>query len=199
MMIPNGHTKILGLIGSSIEESHSLRFTILPYILSVSMQCTCHSKAPIPTWESLFQLDNFLGANVTMPYKECLLPHMDILTERAERIGAINTIHKKDGQLIGDNTDSVGFLSALRTQLYRLEKSTNLYIGCRWSSESHLYALDSVGVECVHVWNRNAKRIQSLNGLGLHIQVLGWFRTIGSSTMPSSYNVHHWDSKVKIP
>ena len=168
MMIPNGHTKILGLIGPVLKNLTALRFTILPYILSVSMQCTCHSKAPIPR-ESLFQLDN-LGANVTMPYKECLLPHMDILTERAERIGAINTIHKKNGQLIGDNTDSVGFLSALRTQKY-LEKSTNYILGAGGAAKAICHALDSVGVECVHVWNRNPKRIQSLTGLGLHIRV----------------------------
>ncbi len=55
-----------------------------------------------------------LGANVTVPYKEAVLPLMDELDGLARQIGAVNTIVNRDGRLIGYNTDAEGFLRTLR-------------------------------------------------------------------------------------
>lgn len=57
--------------------------------------------------------DDVLGANVTIPHKEIVAPHLDGVTETARRIGAVNTLFKRDGQLRGDNTDAGGFTDAL--------------------------------------------------------------------------------------
>ncbi|MDD5092838.1 MAG: shikimate dehydrogenase [Dehalococcoidia bacterium] len=57
-----------------------------------------------------------LGANVTVPYKEAVLRLMDYLDPMASDIGAVNTIVKRDGILIGYNTDAGGFLRALKEQ-----------------------------------------------------------------------------------
>ncbi|HWG91160.1 MAG TPA: shikimate dehydrogenase [Candidatus Thermoplasmatota archaeon] len=56
---------------------------------------------------------NALGANVTVPHKEAVIPHLDELTERAARVGAVNTILNEDGRLIGHNTDGAGAIRAL--------------------------------------------------------------------------------------
>jgi len=54
------------------------------------------------------------GANVTVPHKEAVVEHLDALTERAEAVGAVNTLFwKKNGALTGDNTDAAGFLAPL--------------------------------------------------------------------------------------
>jgi shikimate dehydrogenase len=58
--------------------------------------------------------DDFLGANVTIPHKEAVMPNLDRLDESAERIGAVNTIVNESGQLVGYNTDVSGFARALR-------------------------------------------------------------------------------------
>ena len=55
-----------------------------------------------------------LGANITIPYKERVLPLMDELDELARQIGAVNTIVHRGNKLIGYNTDAEGFLEALR-------------------------------------------------------------------------------------
>ena len=58
------------------------------------------------------------GCNVTMPHKQAVIPHLDRLDLQAERIGAVNTIHRDaEGLLIGCNTDANGFLEPLRTAL----------------------------------------------------------------------------------
>jgi shikimate dehydrogenase len=58
--------------------------------------------------------DEMLGANVTIPHKEAVVPLLDRVEERAERIGAVNTIANAGGRLVGYNTDVAGFVRALR-------------------------------------------------------------------------------------
>src|SRR3990172_9596478 len=55
-----------------------------------------------------------LGANVTIPHKEAILPMMDALDDVARKVGAVNTVVNRDGKLEGHNTDVEGFLRALR-------------------------------------------------------------------------------------
>ena len=57
-----------------------------------------------------------LGANVTVPYKETVIPSIDELDDLALEMGAVNTIVNRDGRLIGYNTDAGGFLRALRQE-----------------------------------------------------------------------------------
>ncbi len=58
-----------------------------------------------------------LGANVTLPHKTAVIPHLDALTDRARAIGAVNTIvPKPGGRLVGDNTDAPGFLQPLKAR-----------------------------------------------------------------------------------
>ncbi|MFO8010780.1 MAG: shikimate dehydrogenase [Dehalococcoidia bacterium] len=57
-----------------------------------------------------------LGANVTAPFKEKVLPLLDELNEIASEIGAVNTVVKRDGRLVGFNTDAEGFLRSLEVE-----------------------------------------------------------------------------------
>lgn len=59
-------------------------------------------------------LSSLDGFNITIPHKERIIPLLDRLSDRARRYGAVNTVRREpDGTLTGDNTDCVGFLSAL--------------------------------------------------------------------------------------
>ena len=167
MMIPNGHTKILGLIGSSIERSTALHM-LLPYILSVSMQCTCHFQGSDSSRKVVPNLD-VVQVQMFMPYKELSSSAYGYLDqERAERIGAINTVHKK---MVNSSEITQTQLVICCSGKCSVEKIVARYILLvAGGAAKYLYALDSVGWS-VHVRNRNPKRIQSLTGLGLHIQV----------------------------
>lgn len=165
MMLSNGHTQILGLIGTQITKSHSyaLHSAAIEHFgfnaVYLPFQSTQHN------WNSIFGLDGFLGANVTMPYKETLLSEMDLLTDRAKRIGAINTIHKQNGLLIGDNTDAVGFLSSLEHQNIEWTLRPIYLLGAGGAAKAICDALSSLGIQQIHVWNRNSDRIESLRSL----------------------------------
>ena len=73
-------------------------------------------------------LKTFDGMNVTIPYKVDVIPYLDELSPEAKTIGAVNTIAKKEGKLIGYNTDYTGFQRTLTP--IGAEVSENL----RWSS-----------------------------------------------------------------
>ena len=68
-------------------------------------------RAPIVLPDAIGELrtDDFLGANVTIPHKERVVPLVDRLTEEAHATGAVNTITKEGKRLIGHNTDVPGF------------------------------------------------------------------------------------------
>ena len=65
---------------------------------------------------SFLKEKDFDGLNVTIPYKEKVIPFLDSISPEAQRMGAVNTVVKKDGKLYGYNTDYYGFS-------YEIEKS----------------------------------------------------------------------------
>ena len=56
----------------------------------------------------------FAGINVTIPYKQQVIPFLNEISPRAEAIGAVNTIVNRDGRLYGDNTDFAGMAALIR-------------------------------------------------------------------------------------
>ena len=58
--------------------------------------------------------DGYVGANVTVPHKQAVMPFLDSLSLAARGIGAVNTIVLEDGRLEGHNTDSAGFMLDLQ-------------------------------------------------------------------------------------
>ncbi len=88
----------------------------------------------------------FAGANVTIPHKEAVRPLLDRCTSRAEAIGAVNTIvcrPKAAGavELIGDNTDVVGFLEPLQPLTDRLMAAEMVVLGAGGAARAVVYAL----------------------------------------------------------
>jgi shikimate dehydrogenase len=90
------------------------------------------------------------GLNVTIPYKQSVLPLLDEVTETARRIGAVNTICLRDGALLGENTDAAGFLADLRGWLSAQRQEhggiqSALVLGAGGSARAVVYALHSAG------------------------------------------------------
>ena len=65
--------------------------------------------------EAFLRYGQWDGLNVTVPYKKVVIPFLDELTPIAERLGAVNTIIRRNGKLIGHNTDYYGFKILLKT------------------------------------------------------------------------------------
>lgn len=104
-----------------------------------------------------------LGANITTPYKEKVLPLLDELDEAAELIGAVNTIVKRDAKLIGFNTDAIGFIDALDKEGHFDAKGKKAVIlGAGGAARAVCFALVNKGVESLTIVNRTFERAEAL-------------------------------------
>lgn len=94
---------------------------------------------------------NLVGLNVTIPYKESVIPFLDKLSKNAQKIGAVNTIHiTKKGKLKGYNTDFLGFTKALQPLLAPHHKKA-LILGTGGASKAVAFALKKMAIESVFV------------------------------------------------
>ena len=107
--------------------------------------------ADISEFESLVSKEGQLaGLNVTVPYKQQVIPYLDSLSETAKHIGAVNTIsfHRNEGgmKLKGDNTDVAGFRRSLEENVQKQHGSA-LVLGTGGSSKAVCYVLEQLGIE----------------------------------------------------
>ena len=108
---------------------------------------------------------NLCGFNVTIPFKEDIIPYLTRLDETAQAIGAVNTvkvIHKESGtELIGYNTDWIGFTESFKELLQGRNKA--LILGTGGVSKAVKYALDKLGIE-----NRFVSRSSTFDIMGYY-------------------------------
>ncbi|NLK87013.1 MAG: shikimate dehydrogenase [Clostridiaceae bacterium] len=115
----NGTTKLTGLIGNPVEH------TVSPVLHNTLFTMMGMNGIYIPMKPDTDSLGNavaglkaagFTGFNVTIPFKEAILEYLDVASEEVRLLGTANTVHIKDGRLIGHNTDGDGFIHAFRKQ-----------------------------------------------------------------------------------
>jgi shikimate dehydrogenase len=105
---------------------------------------------------------NIYGANVTMPFKETIIPLLDSIDQSADLVGAVNTVVKSEGQLIGHNTDGTGFLEALSDLGLTPEGQTIMIIGAGGAARSIAFALSQKQPSCLIIANRDEGRAINL-------------------------------------
>jgi shikimate dehydrogenase len=107
--------------------------------------------------------DDMLGANVTIPHKEAIIPLLDSLDEGTEEIGAVNTVAHRDGNLIGYNTDVPGFMRALREDAgFEPKGKHTAIIGAGGAARAVAYALVKVGASVVLLAGRSPRRLDGV-------------------------------------
>lgn len=114
----NGYTRLAAVVATPIKHS------ISPFIHNYAFDKTgvngVYVAWDIPEEDLAITLENvkrydMFGVNISMPYKQKVIPYMDELTDSAQLIGAVNTVINRDGKLIGHNTDGIGFFRSLAT------------------------------------------------------------------------------------
>ena len=100
------------------------------------------------------------GMNVSMPYKQAVMPHLDALDATARDIGAVNTINNVDGKLTGYNTDCVGAVRALE-EAGPLEGRRVAVLGAGGAARAVAYGVRGAGAR-VTIFNRTAERGRQL-------------------------------------
>ena len=81
------------------------------------------------------------GMNVTMPYKQTIIPYLDRLDETAEAVGAVNVVHKR----VGYNTDCIGFMESIKPLLRNSDRKA-LVLGTGGASKAVCYGLKQLGI-----------------------------------------------------
>jgi shikimate dehydrogenase len=116
-----------------------------------------------------------IGANVTVPYKEAVLPLLDQIDGLASLIGAVNTIVKKGDGLWGFNTDAYGFIEALRKEGgFEPEGKMVVILGAGGVARAASFALVQAKVKTLLIVNRTLERAEGLaNSLSLYISRVG--------------------------
>jgi shikimate dehydrogenase len=117
----------------------------------------------------------FAGVNVTIPHKENVTAFLDEVSREARLIGSVNTISNKDGRLLGESTDGIGFLRALCAAGAEVKGKKAVVLGAGGSARAVLYTLVTSGASVI-VANRTQERGEELA------------RRINDVTSPGSVN-----------
>lgn len=103
-----------------------------------------------------------IGANVTVPHKLAVMPHLDEVSDLARNVGAVNTIINRSGRLSGDNTDVHGFSTSLLDAVPNAAERTALILGAGGAARAVAIALHRLGVHRVAIYNRHPVRARQL-------------------------------------
>jgi shikimate dehydrogenase len=159
-------TKRVVLIGHPVAHSLSGAMQQAAFDeLGIDAKYELWDRAPIELADAVAGLrgDEFLGANVTIPHKERVVPMVDRLTEEAASTGAVNTITRESKRLVGHNTDVAGFKVALDRLVGRQKMPKGaVVLGAGGGARAVVFGLIREGFQRVIVFNRHLHRAEGL-------------------------------------
>ncbi len=119
--------------------------------------------------EQLFnQKSNLFGLNVTIPYKQQVIPFLDSLEEAAAKIGAVNTIKFIDGKKIGYNSDVYGFEMSLKP-LLKKHHNFALILGTGGASKAVEYVLEQLNINFQYVSRTKSEQTITYHEIDEHL------------------------------
>lgn len=170
-----------GLIGRNIDYSFSRKFFSEKFSKdNINAEYRNYDLDSIGEFPELIREEPLSGLNVTIPYKEEIIPFLNSLDDHAERIKAVNTVKfEKDGSLTGYNTDYWGFMYSLKPYL-KPQHSKALILGTGGASKAIAYALKLLAVDYKFV-SRDPQN-SDLSYEDLDHKIFGEYKLIINST-----------------
>jgi shikimate dehydrogenase len=146
----NTKQKRFGLLGRNINYSFSRGYFTEKFEKENIEGCS-YENFDIPEISDFREIlennSDIFGINVTIPYKEQVIPYLDKLSKKATKIGAVNTIKfTKKGKLKGYNTDYYGFMESIKPLLESHHKKA-LILGTGGASKGVAFALEELGID----------------------------------------------------
>lgn len=174
---------IFGLIGRDIAYSFSIQY-FADKFQKEGLQDCMYKNFDIPEIAYLSEVikknKSVRGLNVTIPYKEAVIPYLDKISKKVEAIGAVNTIKiTKKGKLKGYNTDAYGFKKSIKPSL-KPHHNKALILGTGGASKAVAWTLTKLGIEYSFV-SRNPTAGQ-LSYTGITEQVLKDYKLVINCT-----------------
>ena len=161
----NSNTKLIGLFGQPISQSFSPsihNYLSKKYKKNNIYMCFEIEKTNLQTATQGIKVFNMKGCNVTIPYKVDIISYLDKIDRNAQLIGAVNTIKNANNELIGYNTDGMGFIKSLTDEGYDLKDKKVMILGAGGACRGIAVELANQQVSYIEIRNRseeNAKKI----------------------------------------
>ncbi|MBI2963183.1 MAG: shikimate dehydrogenase [Deltaproteobacteria bacterium] len=160
-----GTTRLVAILGDPVEHSrspamHNAAFAALrlDYVYVALRVRPDDLRRAITGVRAL----GFAGLNVTVPHKQAVLPLLDRLAPAAREIGAVNTVVRENGRLVGHNTDAEGFRRAVRALGFRGRGRAAVLLGAGGSARAVAWALAGEGLRRMTILNRDVARASAL-------------------------------------
>lgn len=177
--------KLVALIGYPLTHSISPLFQQASfdyYQLDICYESWEIELSQLETAVNRLRQSSILGSNVTIPYKEAVLPLLDELDELVVQTGVANTIVNRDGRLFGYNTDAPAFVRALRQEGgFEPEGRRAVILGAGGVARAASFALVEEGVRSLTIVNRTLRRgekliasLQKSTALSTELSLLTW-------------------------
>ena len=153
----DGYTRLAAVVANPIKHS------ISPFIHNSAFEAT-NTNGVYVAWEveatdlaetvANIRRYQMFGINLSMPYKEQVIPYLDQLSEEARLIGAVNTVVNREGTLIGYNTDGKGFFKSLPS--FKISGKRMVLLGAGGAAKAILTQAILDGVSQISVFVRSA-------------------------------------------
>jgi shikimate dehydrogenase len=181
-------TKRVVLIGHPVAHSLSGAMQQAAFdALGIDARYELWDRPPLALPDAVADIrtDDFLGANVTIPHKERVVPLIDRLTEDAHATGAVNTLTREGKRLVGHNTDVPGFKVALDSLVGRQKMPRHaVVLGAGGGARAIVHGLIRDGFLRVVVFNRHLHRAESLvkhfgrSAAHMELRAMPWHESI---------------------
>jgi shikimate dehydrogenase len=132
---------------SPAMQNAAFQKTGLPWVYA-PLEC---ARERLKDAARLMRDSNVRGANVTVPYKETILPHLDGIERESEWLGSVNTLFRRGKKLLGTSTDGEGFLRAIGPMRKQLRGSRGILLGSGGAAKAVAGALARSGVKGFYV------------------------------------------------
>tara|TARA_B100002051_G_scaffold151267_1_gene143160 strand:+ start:87 stop:884 length:798 start_codon:yes stop_codon:yes gene_type:complete len=117
------------------------------------------------------------GINVTVPYKQLIIPFLDEATSLARETKSVNTIYKKANKIIGENTDVSGFKNSLEHIKYSVKGKKIFILGAGGVAPSIISALKTMGSSEIILSNRTKEKGENLKKIYPDLKIIEWGET----------------------
>lgn len=147
-----------GLLGRRLGHSYSPQI----HAMLGSYPYTLFEKEPEEI-EDFLKSGDFTGINVTVPYKKDVIPFLDELSPVAQRLGAVNTVVRRNGKLVGHNTDYFGFMTMVKASGLDVRSKKALVLGSGGASNTAVAVLQELGAEVIVISRNGENNYQNLH------------------------------------
>jgi len=118
--------------------------------------------------------EELAGVNITVPFKNKIIKHLDVLTDDAKITQSVNTIYKENGKILGCNTDTIGFELSLSKFTEHLKGKKVVILGAGGVVPSMVYVLKKLEVDKIYISNRTMEKSEKIKLMFDDIEIVKW-------------------------